>query len=113
MQKQIDIQDVVSRVLSETVLSISQARAELGNISGDRPDKSTMIRWIIRGANGVRLDGCKVSREWVTSVEAINRFIVARTQQAMGGKQSDPMAKAKTDLSEMLSRSKKKSKAST
>ena len=78
-----NVQDVVSRVLSETVLSISQARAEIGNISGDRPDKSTMIRWITRGASGVRLDGCKVSRDWVTSTEAINRFIVARTQKAM------------------------------
>jgi hypothetical protein len=77
------VSEVVSRVLSESVLTISQARAEIGNISGDRPDKSTMIRWITRGANGVRLDGCKVSRDWVTSTEALNRFIVARTQQAM------------------------------
>ena len=76
-------QDVVSRVLSESVLTISQARAELGNISGDRPAKSTIIRWISRGASGVRLEGCKVSRDWVTSTEALNRFIVARTQRAM------------------------------
>jgi len=78
-----NVQDVVSRVLSETVVTISQARAEIGNISGDRPDKSTMIRWITRGASGVRLDGCKLSRDWVTSTEALNRFIVARTAKAM------------------------------
>lgn len=74
--------EIVSRVLSESVLSLGQAIAELDKATGVRPHKSTLVRWIVRGAHGVRLDGCRIGRNWVTSSEALNRFIVARTQSA-------------------------------
>jgi hypothetical protein len=79
-----NIDEVVQRVLSESVLTVSQARTEIASITGQRPEKSSVIRWILRGADGVYLDGCKLSRDWLTSREAINRFVIARTEKAMG-----------------------------
>lgn len=76
----IDMSDVVSRVLSEDVLTLKQAAIELSSVSGKRPDKSTLFRWISRGCGGVRLDGVRVGRDWITSKQALNRFIVARSK---------------------------------
>lgn len=71
---------VVSRVLAEDVLSLSEARNELQKITGHRPDKSTMIRWIIRGVGGVKLEAVRLGgRHIYTSTQALNWFIVART----------------------------------
>ena len=75
-----DMSDVVSRVLSEDVLTLKQAAIELSSVSGKRPDKSTLFRWISRGCGGVRLDGVRVGRDWITSKQALNRFIVARSK---------------------------------
>jgi Protein of unknown function (DUF1580) len=75
-----DVSDVVARVLSEDVLSLSQARAELSKLTGQRPDKATMTRWIHRGVGGVKLEAVRLGgRNIFTSAQALNRFIVART----------------------------------
>ncbi len=71
--------DAVSRILSEDVLTLTQARAELSQIAGRRPDKATMARWIHRGVGGVRLDAIRLGREYLTSRQALTRFIAART----------------------------------
>ena len=71
--------DTVAKVLSEDVLTLRQAAVELSAISGKRPDKSTIFRWISRGCGGVKLDGVRVGRDWLTSRQAITRFIVARS----------------------------------
>jgi hypothetical protein len=78
-----DVAETVSRVLSETVLTVAQARIEIANITGKRPEKSTVIRWMTRGADGVRLEAVRLSRDWLTSSEAITRFIIARTEKAI------------------------------
>jgi hypothetical protein len=75
-------EDIVRRVLSEDVLTIAQARVEIQNITGQRPDKATLTRWILRGVSGVKLDAAKIGPNWITSTQALNRFIVARTEQA-------------------------------
>jgi hypothetical protein len=71
--------DSVAKVLSEDVLTLKQAAVELSSICGKRPDKSTIFRWISRGCGGVRLDSVRVGRAWLTSKQAITRFIVARS----------------------------------
>lgn len=76
-------EDRVRTVLSESILSVAQARVELHKVTGKRPDRATIHRWILRGVAGVKLDGVRVGRDWVTSVEAIHRFIVATTSQAI------------------------------
>lgn len=53
--------EVVSRVLSESVLSIAQARSEISKITGRHPDKSSIIRWI----KARKLDGVRLGRQLV------------------------------------------------
>jgi Protein of unknown function (DUF1580) len=71
--------EAVSRILTEDVLTLSQARAELSQIAGHRPDKATLTRWIHRGVGGVKLDAIRIGRQILTSRQAITRFIQART----------------------------------
>lgn len=73
---------VVMRVLTETVLTLPQARTVIHEATGIRPDKATLYRWIQRGRQGIKLDGLKIGTQWVTSEEAITRFIVATTEKA-------------------------------
>ena len=80
MTKTIDASATVSRILTEQVLSLSQARSELANITGKRPDKATMTRWIHRGVGGTKLEAIRLGgRDLYTSLQALTRFIEART----------------------------------
>ncbi len=72
----------VSRILTEDVLTLSQARAELADITGKRLDKATIHRWINRGVGGVKLDAIRLGVQIFTSRQALTRFIQARTQKA-------------------------------
>lgn len=71
--------DVISRVLTEDVLSIAQTRIEIEKTTGQKPQPSTVIRWMQIGCGGIRLDAVRVGSQWVTSRQAIHRFILART----------------------------------
>jgi hypothetical protein len=79
-----DAQAVVGRVLTEDVLTLAQARAEIHQITGRRPDKGTICRWVHRGAEGIRLDAVRVGSQLLTSRQALHRFISARTAQSIG-----------------------------
>jgi len=72
--------EAVSRVLTEDVLTIAQARTELSQIAGSRPDKATICRWIHRGVGGVKLDAIRLGRQILTSKQALTRFIEARSK---------------------------------
>ena len=77
----IDVSQTVSRILTEDVLSLQQARTELANITGVRPDKSTLTRWILRGVGGIKLEAIRLGgRNIFTSTQALTRFIEARTR---------------------------------
>ena len=78
-------ENVVARVLTEDVLTLAQARVELRQITGRRPDKATLTRWIHRGVGGTRLDAVRIGSQLITSRQALNRFVVARTQTSIGG----------------------------
>ena len=74
----------VNRILTEDVLTLSQARKELASITGKRPDKATITRWIHRGCGGVKLDAIRLGVQLFTSRQALTRFIEARTQKTVG-----------------------------
>jgi len=76
-------EETVRAVLSESILTTHQARIEIQNITGKRPDRATLHRWILRGIGGIRLEAVRIGPNWVTSVEALNRFIVATTDRAI------------------------------
>lgn len=71
--------ETVSKVLTESVLTITQARDMIHDSTGTRPDKATIHRWIHRGVGGTKLEAIKVGNQTLTSAQAINRFITART----------------------------------
>lgn len=41
---------------------------------GKRPHLSTVVRWIARGTQGVRLEAIRLGGRWVTSREALQRW---------------------------------------
>lgn len=77
--QQSDVNEVVRRVLSEDVRSLKEAAIELQAVTGIRPDKSSLTRWILRGCGGTRLEAVRIGRQWVTSSQAITRFIAQRS----------------------------------
>jgi Protein of unknown function (DUF1580) len=67
---------------TERPLSLAQA-AKL--IPPTRLEKrvhvSTLVRWILRGVRGVKLEAARVGGRWITSQEALERFSAALTAQ--------------------------------
>ena len=86
MIKSTDSAEIVSRILSEDVLTLSQARTKLAKVTGCRPDKSTLTRWIHKGVGGVKLEAVRIGgRNIFTSVQALTRFVEARTKTLYQG----------------------------
>ena len=65
----------VNTILSESVLSLAQATDEIGLLTGYRPSRPTLCRWIQQG----KLDSVRLGRQLFTSREAVHRYVVART----------------------------------
>jgi hypothetical protein len=65
----------ISRLLTEEVVTLHEAREELQKLTGKRFDKATLWRWATRGAYGTKLDTVRVGRAVMTSRQAITRFI--------------------------------------
>ena len=80
-KKTTDGAEVVSRVLTEDILSLSQAQRELQNLIGTRTDKITLIRWIKKGVRGAKLEAVRLGgRSIFTSAQALTRFIQATSK---------------------------------
>lgn len=84
--EKIDAAKIVSQILSEDVRTLSQARTEIEHITGSRPDKATLTRWIHKGIGGTKLEAVRLGgRNIFTSVQALTRFIEARTKTMYQG----------------------------
>jgi len=68
-----------SRILTEDVLTLQDARKEIASVTGRRPDKTTLYRWCLRGVGGTKLEHIRLGDRILTSSQAITRFIEART----------------------------------
>jgi hypothetical protein len=70
---------------SEQLLSLPQAARRFPPYRRDRPvNPSTIWRWIasgvrVPGGGRVRLGAVRLSGRWLTSIEAIERFVAAQT----------------------------------
>ncbi len=62
---------------TEQVLSLQDAALRLPRLRGKPLHCSTLHRWSTRGIRGVRLEVVHLGATRVTSVEAVQRFIVA------------------------------------
>lgn len=76
----------------ERVLTLAQAREHLPRRRGKQPAATTVWRWIVKGSRGVTLDGLRTPSGWVTSVEAISRFLAVLAALDRGEKLRDPAA---------------------
>ena len=68
-----------SKILTEDVITIQDARKELGSLTGRRPDKATCYRWVNRGVGGTKLEAIRLGNQLFTSRQALTRFIEARS----------------------------------
>lgn len=76
--------------LSQPVLSLQQAAAQLPAIDGQRPGPDTVRKWCCRGVRGIRLDHARVGRRIVTTEEAIRRFLTELTRTSAGSETAKP-----------------------
>ena len=74
----------VQTILTEDVLTMSEARNEIHAITRQRPDKATITRWIHRGCHGTKLEAVRLGRQLITSKQALTRFLEARTAESVG-----------------------------
>lgn len=85
-------------LLTETVLGLAAAAQRLPPARGNRPvNSSTIWRWIkdgIKLSDGttLRLEAVRLSGRWLTSVEALARFIDAQTPDL--GEQPAPIPRS-------------------
>lgn len=70
----------VSRILTEDVLTLQDARREIASVTGQRPDKTTLYRWCLRGVGGIKLEHIRLGDRILTSRQALTRFIESRSQ---------------------------------
>lgn len=73
-----------SRILTEDVVTLQDARTELFRATGRRPDKTTIYRWCLKGVSGTKLEHIRLGDRILTSRQALTRFIQARTAQSIG-----------------------------
>lgn len=65
----------VEQILSEPLITLSQAAQLVPAVNGRKPHVATLYRWATRGIKGVILESAFVGGVRVTSVEAIQRFL--------------------------------------
>ena len=68
---------------AELKLTPEQAAAE-ASADGQKLHVSTILRWILRGVDGVKLEAVRLGGRWVTSREALQRFAERLTPRLDG-----------------------------
>jgi hypothetical protein len=99
-------------LLSESPLRLTEAANLIPAVRGaSRCHVSTLLRWILRGVKSssgdlVRLEGVKIGGCWLTSREAIDRFVERLTPDPNSVQQADPprSATARQRASERVDR---------
>jgi hypothetical protein len=70
--------DTVARLLAEGPLPVSRAAGLVPSTRGRKRHASTLVRWIVSGKGGLRLEGFKdPTGAWFTSAPALSRFLAA------------------------------------
>lgn len=60
---------------NEEVLTFSEAARIVPRVNGNRVNRGTVSRWAKLGIRGVRLDSLRLGGRYVTSREALDRFL--------------------------------------
>jgi hypothetical protein len=74
------LQDRAALLWGESRISLAQAAKLIPPTRQGKPvHASTLVRWILHGVRGVRLEAARLGGRWVTSHEALDRFSAALT----------------------------------
>ncbi len=73
---------------TENLLPLAKAAGMLPGRQGKRCHESTVLRWVLKGCNGVKLEAIRMGGRWLTSLQALQRFA-----QALTPNQEEPPAK--------------------
>jgi hypothetical protein len=78
--------ETTPELVQETLLSLAQVANRLPPNRGDRPvSLSCVLRWILSGVRTphgrIRLEGIRLGCRWLTSEEALARFVAAQTPE--------------------------------
>ena len=83
----------MSNILNETRMSPAALARHLQARDASRPiHVSTIIRWITRGIGGERLQAVRLGGRWVTSLEALDRFVARLTAGTAASATNPPAA---------------------
>ncbi len=77
----------MGQILTEDAVGLAEAAQALPGRNGGRVNQSTVQRWIrhgIRRPDGtvVRLEAVRLGRRWITSKQAVARFVAALSPSA-------------------------------
>ncbi len=72
----------LSEVPGERPVSLREAARRVGEFTGRAPHPATVARWVSHGVRGVKLETLVVAGARVTTLRAIERFILATTAAA-------------------------------
>ncbi len=59
----------------ESMMSVDEAAAHVARLTGTKKNRPQILRWMRKGAWGVRLDSISTGTERHTSKEALDRFL--------------------------------------
>ena len=83
---------VLEMLAHDRPMSLPDAAAYLGRITGQKPHVSTLWRWCLKGCKGVRLDSICIGGKRFVTAAAIDEFIDASTRRRPDGGESPPAA---------------------
>lgn len=94
-----DTSEMVGRLLGESKITLTEAGALVGT-DGDPTHVSTMNRYVQRGARAgsgerVRLEAFRIGARWVTTREAVARFVAALTSKPDAAPAPQPPTRSK------------------
>ncbi len=71
-------------------------------LTGQRPNPSTIWRWSVKGSQGVRLQTWMIGGRRLTTREAVEEFIAARTELSTPSDPAVTQDRATAELNKLL-----------
>jgi len=68
-----------ANLVAEGLITMVQAAQLLPRRKGNKCHTSTVVRWILHGHRGVKLEGVRAPAGWMTTTAALDRFLRAVT----------------------------------
>jgi len=82
----------IQNLAHDRPMSLPDAAAYLGRITGQKPHVSTIWRWCLKGCKGVRLESVCIGGKRFVTAAAIDDFIDASTRRRPDGQLPPPAA---------------------